>query len=199
MMNQNYRICLRHMGKEDNTFLLWGYNSNGYSRSIEDAGYYEENNTSSDDPIISKAIVDKYRQKVILPQYGDRKETYSDRNEFYVLPNTGQVRRALGITKLDIKLEGSRNSFPAYFKDEYIEKFKWVYSKTHFRIRAKKDVVSEWWYYDEIIKAENRNKAISTIYRRDYDWEIADSFIEFKSMVTCSRTRVKVLDKWERL
>ena len=64
------------MGKNDNCFLFWGNNASGYARSIEDAGFYEEKETSNNDPVVSKDIVDKFKEKVILPQYGERKETY---------------------------------------------------------------------------------------------------------------------------
>ena len=33
----NYKICLRHAGKEDNTFLFWKPNGSGYTRCIEEA------------------------------------------------------------------------------------------------------------------------------------------------------------------
>lgn len=38
----NYKICLRHAGKEDNTFLFWKPNNSGYTRCIENAGIYED-------------------------------------------------------------------------------------------------------------------------------------------------------------
>ena len=38
----NYKICLRHAGKEDNTFLFWKPNNSGYTRCVEEAGIYEE-------------------------------------------------------------------------------------------------------------------------------------------------------------
>lgn len=94
-------------------------------RSIEDCGLYGIDSNSKDDPLVHKDIVEKYKQKIVLPQYGDKKELYADRNSFYVLPNTGQVRKAIGITRLDIQLDGNRDSFNAYFKDEAIEEFKW--------------------------------------------------------------------------
>lgn len=185
------------MGKQDNCFLLWGNNSNGYYRSIEDCGFYEKKYSSKDDPIVSKKIVDKYKQKIVLPQYGDKKETYANRNEFYVLPNTGQVRKALGITTLDIQLDGNRNSFNAYFKDEIIESFKYEYSKTHFHVKAKQHV-DEFWYLDGEFEAENRNKAILKAFNEwlpcDYD-----NYIDFKKDVTCCRAKTKVLDKWRQL
>lgn len=196
-MKEYYRICLRHMGKNDNCFLFWGNNSSGYFRSIEDAGLYEEKETGKNDPIVSKDIVDKFKKKVRLPIYGDQEDMYAGRNEFYVLPNTGQVRKALGITTLDIHLEGNRNSFNTYFKDIEIEKFKYVYSKTHYQVKAKKHV-SEYWYMDDNFEAENRNQAISKAFNTwlpsDYD-----SYIDFKKDVTCSRVKIKVLDKWVKL
>ena len=178
-------------------FYFGGNNSSGYFRSIEDAGLYEEKENTKNDPVVSKEIVNKFKQKVVLPQYGEEKETYTDRNEFYVLPNTGQVRKALGITTLDIHLEGNRNSFNAYFKSTEIEKFKYVYSKAHYQVKAKKHV-SEYWYMDDNFEAENRNQAISKAFNTwlpsDYD-----SYIDFKKDVTCSRVKIKVLDKWMKL
>lgn len=113
------------------------------------------------------------------------------------MPNTGQVRKALGITTLDINLEGDRNSFTAYFKDTEIEKFKYVISKTYFHVKAKNHV-SEYWYMDGEFEAENRNQAINKAFNywmpSDYD-----SYIDFKKDVTCSRVKIKVLDKWMKL
>lgn len=196
-MKEYYRICLRHMGKNDNCFLFWGNNSSGYFRSIEDAGLYEEKENTKNDPVVSKEIVNKFKQKVVLPQYGEVKETYADRNEFYVLPNTGQVRKALGITTLDIHLEGNRNSFNAYFIDIEVEKFKYVYSKTHYQVKAKKHV-SEYWYMDGAFEAETRNQAINKAFNY---WMLSDydNYLEFKKDVTCSRVKIKVLDKWVKL
>jgi hypothetical protein len=192
-----YRICLRHMGKNDNCFLFWCNNSSGYTRSIEDAGVYEEKETSKNDPIVSKDIVDKFKKKVRLPIYGDKEDMYAERNEFYVLPNTGQVRKSMGITTLDIHLEGNRDSFNAYFKDAEIEKFKYVYSKTHYQVKAK-NRVSEYWYMDDNFEAENRNQAISKAFNTwlpsDYD-----NYIDFKKDVTCSRVKIKVLDEWVKI
>ena len=196
MSNKYYKICLRHMGKNDNCFLFWCKNSAEYIRSIEDAGFYEDKDNSKNDPVVSKDIVDKFKQKVVLPQYGEIKETYADRNEFYVLPNTGQVRKALGITTLNIELEGNRNSFDAYFKNTEIEKFKYAYSKSCFHVKAKNHV-SEYWYMDEAFEAENRNQAINKAFN---DWLPSDydNYIDFKKDVTCSRVKIKILDKWVR-
>jgi len=196
-MKQFYRICLRHMGKNDNCFLFWGHNNSGYYRSVDDAGLYEEKESSKDDPIVSKDIIDKFKQKIVLPQYGKEKETYADRNEFYVLPNTGQVRKALGITTLDIHIEGNRNSFDAYFKNTEYEKFKYVYSKTQFQVKAKNHV-PEYWYMNDNFEAKNRNQAINKSFNY---WMPSnyDNYLDFKKDVSCSRVKIKVLDKWVKL
>lgn len=197
MKEEYYRICLRHMGKNDNCFLFWGPNNSGYYRSIEDIGIYDSTHTSNDDPLVLKSIVEKYKQEIKLPKYGERQETYMDKGSFFVLPNTGQVRKALGITTLDIQLEGDRNSFNAYFLDTEIEVFKEVKSKTWFHVQAKQHV-PEFWYLDGIFEAETRNKAISDAFNEwmpcDYD-----NYIEFKKDVTCKRKTTIVLDKWRKL
>ena len=190
-----YRICLRHMGKNDNCFLFWSPNGSGYTRALQNAGAY--NDDSKSDPLIHKDIIEKYKQKVRLPVYGEQIETYAGLNDFYVLPNTGQVRKELGITTLDIELDGDRNSFNAYFKDEEREVFKWKYSKTHFRVRAK-ETVPEFWYMDNAYEAENRNKAILLAFN---DWipEGYDNYIDFKKDILCSRAKELVLDKWQKI
>jgi len=203
-MEDYYKICLRHAGKNDNTLLFWGNNNAGYYRSIEDAGLYENSDIDMQtqiyrgDFLIHKDIVDKYKQKIILPTYGDKEETYARRNSFFVLPNTGQVRKELGITKLNFELEGDRNSFEAYFNNTVSEVFKYSYSKTHFNVKGKKECFDEWWYCDLEIEADNRNKAINKVFSGgDFGlthWDV--SFIEFKKMVTCCRVKTKVLDKW---
>lgn len=185
------------MGKNDNCFLLWGKDGGGYYRSIEDSGFYNENETSNDDPIVLKSIVDKLKQKIVMPQYGDNKECYAGRSEFYVLPNTGQVRKELGITTLDIQLEGDRNSFYAHFKDTKIEVFKRVKSKKWFRVKAKQHV-SEFWYLDGLFDAKTRSKSISDAF---YEWMPSDydNYIDFKKDVTCRRETTLILDRWKDL
>lgn len=204
MMKEYYKICLRHSGKNDNTFLFWGSNNAGYYRSIEDAGIYEEPSISFEeqllqgDFLVDKIIVEKLIKKIVLPSYGEKQETYANRNSFFVLPNTGKVRKELGITSLNFKLDGNRNSFQAYFKDEVVEKFKYKYSKTHFNVKGKQEHFDEWWYCNIKVEADNRNKAIYEVFNSgDFGITKHDcSFIEFKNMVTCTRVRKLVLDKW---
>lgn len=195
---QYYRICLRHMGKYDNCFLFWSRHGSGYNRSICKADLINDTKDSSkDDPMVSKELIDKYIKKVRLPIYGDREETYGGLNEFYVLPNTGQVRKALGITTLDIHLDGERNSFDAYFEDTEIEVFKSVKSKTSFRVKAK-ECVSEFWYFDDVFEAETRSQAIC----KAFDFWIPcgyDNYIEFKKDVSCKRESTLVLDRWRKI
>ena len=196
-MEEYFKICLRHMGKDDNCFLLWGEGSAGYYRNLSSCGTYTigehksyllENNR--DDFLVSKELVSKYKQKVILPSYGDKKELYAGENEFYVLPNTGQVRKALKITTLDIQLDGNRNSFTAYFDDIEIEVFKYEHSKTHFHVRAK-EYVSEYWHLDGQYEAENRNKAILMAFN---DWipDDYDTYIAFKNKSIGQMEKIKI-------
>ena len=194
--NFYYRLCLRHMGKNDNCFMFWSEGYSGYTRAIENAGFYLKEDSTKDDPIVSKEFVDKFKQKIRLPMYGEKEETYAGMNEFFILPNTGQVRQALGITTLDIPLTGDRNSFHAYFKDEVYEVFKKVKSTEYFRVKAKKHV-SEYWCFDDIFKAENRNKAILMAFN---EWMPAgyDSYLEFKNDVSCKRDKTIVFDRWKK-
>ena len=199
-MNKYYQVCLRHMGKNDNCFLLWGKNGSGYYRSIEDSGVYAKKNEDlttqikRGDFLVSVEVIEKLKVKIRLPKYGDKEETYCNKNEFYVLPNTGQVRKELGITKLDIQLDGNRDSFFADFDNTIIEKYKFIYSDTHFRVRAKEHV-SEFWYMDGEFEADSRNQAINQAFN---EWIPADyeNYIQFKKDVKCSRVKTKVLDKW---
>lgn len=203
-MKENYiQICLRHMGFNDNCFLLWNKGNAGYIRSVEDAEIttldmtIEDTQKLKDDFYVKKCVIDRLKQKVRLPIYGDKIEKYGERNEFYVLPNTGQVRKELGINSYDIPLDGNRNSFDCSFSDTVIEVFKWEYSKTEFRVRAK-ETVSEFWYMDGVYQAENRNKAILKAFN---DWipDDYDNYIEFKKDMLCSRSRKRVFDKWKDL
>ena len=189
----HYRLCLRHMGKQDNCFLFWSNNSSGYTRDLSKADL-EETLGSKDDPIIAQKLADKFKQKVVLPQYSEHKEAYAGNNEFYVLPNTGQVRQTLGITELDIHLDGDRNSFKFYFKDTVRELFKWSYSKTSYRVHAKQHV-AEFWYMDSVFTAVNRNQAIFQAFNY---WLPCgyDNYIDFKSDVLCNRDKTQVLDRW---
>ena len=207
------------MGEYDNCFLFWSNHASGYTRAIQLADSVTEG--SKDDPIVSKELVDKYKQLVVLPQYGEHKETYAGLNEFYVLPNTGQVRQALGITTLDIHLEGNRNSFTAYFKDTVIEVFKQVRTKGVYSCSLKEanPFIDEWSYYqDEVYEAETRNKAIFKFIsdrhiedeadswqfdkRNDYFTDKADlklaPILLAKKYITCKLQTTTVLDKWRK-
>ena len=200
MENEYYIVSVKHMGHSDNTFQLWGENGSGYYRSIEDSGLYElpkdfkELELKWEKIYVHKDKLKPLFETVRLPIYGGYKETYAGRNEFTVLPNTGQVRKALGITTHDIRIEGNRDSFDAYFVDTVREKFKNEYSKTHFNVRLKQLAGVEWWHYQDYqTEAKTRNEAIL---KAKKDWWFDESYIEFKSMVTCSRSEIKVLDKW---
>ena len=207
MLNNYYKICLRHMRKNDNVFMLWGESNSGYSKCIEKSGLYENSDKNIQEQIndgdflVNVSVVDKLKQKVRLPIYGDIIETYAGLNEFFVLPNTGQVRKELGITILDIEMDGSNNSFDAYFTSTLREKLKYQYSKTHYHIKGKEDSFSEWWYYDTQVKAKTRNEAIGIVFSNgDFGLTKYDcSFIEFKEKVTCSRVRNLVFDKWVKI
>lgn len=204
MNNKFYKICLRHMRKDDNVFIFWGANTNGYFKSLEDAGLYEDENidfktqVNRGDFLVHKDIVEKLSQKVRLPMYGDKIETYANRNEFLVLPNTGQVRKELGITILDIRMKGSNNSFDAYFRSTVREKLKYEYSKTHYHVKGKEECFDEYWYYDTEVEAESRNKAINKVHQSGNFGlcRIDCSFIEFKKKVTCSRSRELTFHNW---
>lgn len=206
MSDKNYYIVsFKHCGSQDNSFEFWGFNSSGYTRAIEGAGLYElpinfdEKSEKIDfKKYVHKDIVNKLKQKITLATYGEKQETYAGFNEFHVLPNTGQIRRELGLTILDFNIQGNRDSFKAYFENTCHEVFKYEYSKTHFNVKGKEKYFDEWWYCNSNVQAENRNKAIYEIYKNgDFGKSSYDcSFIEFKEMVTCSRVKTKVLDKW---
>ena len=203
-MNSFYKICLRHMRQDDNVFMFWSEHASGYTKCIENAGLYEssdidfEKQVNHGDFLIQKDIVDKLAQKVRLPIYGEKVETYAGLNEFLVLPNTGQVRKELGITILDIKMKGSNNSFDAYFSSTVKEKLKYEYSKTHFNVKGKPECFSEYWYCDMDVEEDSRNKAIAKVFNGgDFGLTSIDcTFIDFKKKVTCSRVRNLVFDKW---
>jgi len=205
--NDFYKICLRHMRKNDNVFTFWGSNGSGYYKSIEDAGLYENENedfqkqVKRGDFFVHKSVIEKLAQKVRLPIYGNKIETYADRNEFLVLPNTGQVRQELGITILDIIMDDSNNSFNAYFTNTIKEELKYEYSKTHFNVKGKSEYFTEHWYCDIEIEAETRNKAIAKVLNGgDFGLTSVDcTFFDFKKKVTCARVRNLVFDKWKKI
>lgn len=191
----NYRICLRHMRENDNVFIFWAPNNTGYVKCLEAAGLYPDSeNNSKDDFLVPVGLIDKLKQKVVLSQYGDSENTYCGLKEFMVLPNTGQVRLALGISVLDFKLSGSNNSFSACFKNTVIEKLKYNYIDNLYRVKAKESV-DEFWYYDETFEAETPSQAISKAYKK-WDFNYHMSYIEFKGIVNCCKEKGLILDKW---
>lgn len=202
-----YKLCLRHMKQNDNVFMFWGANNSGYTKCIENAGLYEqceydfEKQVNQGDILVHKNIVDKLAQKVRLPIYGEKVETYAGLNEFLVLPNTGQVRKELGITILDIKHSGSDNSFDAYFTNTVKEKLKQVLSETHFNVKGKEEYFTEYWYCDSIVEADTRSDAIFKVFTSgEFGLTSVDcSYIEFKKKVVCSRVKHTVFVKWENI
>lgn len=198
-MKEYYIVSFKHIGSQDNSFEFWRPNGGGYTRAIEEAGLYElendfERQKSMFKAFIHKDIIEKLKQPITLPKYGNVVEKYAGLNEFHVLPNTGQVRKLIGITKLDFNINGNRDSFDAYFTDEVLEKYKYVYQDGSYTVKAKESEISEHWFYDEEFKAKSRNKAILQAYKEWDFWEM--TYIEFKSKVTCRKTKVQVLDKW---
>ena len=95
--NDHYKICLRHMRKKDNVFMFWGENNSGYSKCIENSGLYQKTDVclskeiKEGDFLVHKTIIDKLKQKVRLPIYGDKEETYGNLNEFYVVKRSAKL------------------------------------------------------------------------------------------------------------
>lgn len=207
METEFYKICLRHMKQNDNVFMFWGANNSGYTKCIENAGFYEqcendfEKEVKMGDILVQKSKINELMKKVRLPIYGERIETYGEKNEFFVLPNTGQVRKELGITILDIQHSGSDNSFDAYFANTVKEKLKQVLSKTHFNVKGKEEYFSEYWYCDTTVEAATRNEAIYKVFTSgNFGLTSVDcSYFEFKQKVSCTRVRETVFVKWNTL
>jgi hypothetical protein len=209
MENQYYIVSIKHIGSKDNCFEFWCEKSSGYTRAIENAGLYTKDNVEEDFEyqksmfkiFVHKDIINKLKEKIQLPKYGEHNETYAGYNEFHVLPNTGQIRKLLNITTLDFAIQGNRDSFKAYFKDKYIEKFKDVFSKNEYNVKGKEKHFSEFWYCNSKVVAKNRNQAISNVLDSgDFGLTRIDcNFIEFKKMVTCSRVKTKILHKWKKI
>jgi hypothetical protein len=199
----NYKICLRHSGPNDNTFLFWGPNNSGYTRSIEDAGLYEDSDVVYEtqikrgDFLVPYYFVQAHKEKIQLPKYSEYQELYSGRNIFNVLPNTGDIRKLLGINTLNFQLDGNRNSFNAYFKSTIKEVLKTKFSKNTYHIQGKEKYFNEWYYVECTIEAENRNKAIEKARHELYLDEY--SYIEFKKMVSCKKLKETYFHKWEKI
>ena len=195
----NYKICLRHAGKEDNTFLFWKPNGSGYTRCIEEAGIYEDseenykNQIKAGDFLVSVDFVLENSKEIQLSKCGDYIDKYDGKNIFSVLPNTGDIRKLLNITIMDFKLDGNRNSFNAYFKSTIKEDFKTKLGKKYV-IQGKEDCFNEWWYVNCIIEAENRNKAIEKARHELFLDEY--SYLEFKKMITCKKEKEIYFNKW---
>lgn len=195
------------MKQNDNVFMFWGENNSGYTKCIENAGTYKQEEicfkkqVKSGDILIHKSIIEKLMKKVRLPIYGDNSETYGGRNEFFVLPNIGDVRKELGITILDIKNSGSDNSFDAYFRSTVKEQLKQVLSKTHFNVKGKEEYFTEHWYCNSTVEATSRNDAIYKVFTSgDFGLTSFDcSYGEFKKKVSCTRVRETVFVKWNTL
>lgn len=225
-MKDYYIVSFKHIGNQDNSFEFWGENSSGYTRAIENAGLYELPENLDEDyqksmhkKYVHKDIIDKLKQKIILAKSGDYQEKYAGLSEFFVLPNTGQVRRELELTKLDFNIDGNRDSFNAYFKDTCYEKYKYVKQENIYVCSLKENnpFIGEYWYYqNEEYNAKTRDSAIFKFIKDrelDYcanEWQFKNrdryydrKEIEMKDIllakkyVSCKIKKIKVLDKWE--
>lgn len=194
-MKEYYYLTLSHTRSGDNVLQFWAPNHNGYTKAYERAGVYDKPYGESEvgklyheQLTIEKEIIDNLIVELKLG------EDYAGLNNFHVLPNIGKVRKSLGLTIFDFRLNGSNDSFFAKFKDDIYEKTKVVISDNIYHVKAKTHV-SEYWYLDGYFEAENRNKAIMKAFS---DWLPAeyDNYIEFKKDITCSRKKETVFDKW---
>lgn len=206
-----YQICLRHSSPKDNVFLFHADHCSGYSRAIEKADLFSKDEiefpedfreqVSHGDFYVHKDVVDLLIDHYSFSDKLPLNVNYAGMRELTVLPNTGQVRRVLGITTENFILDGeNRNySFSKKYPDTVIEKFKKVVVENKYRVQIKPELYSDWGNLDDIFDAESRSSAISQAYS---DWHIAHediSYFEFKSMVLSSKHKIKVLDKWVKV
>jgi len=191
-MSEFYIISTKWTSDKDNIFTLWSPNNSGYCQIIERAGIYAEDKTKLNEGIlyVEKHIIDKLI-KTVSGVYNDfGMETFS------VLPNSGEVRKALGVTKYNLKEKGYSNKyFGLYFPSKIYELSKTITSEDEYHVKAK-EYVDEFWYMDGVFKAENRNKAILEAYKEfapaDYE-----SYLDFKKDVTCKKAKTIIFDKWD--
>jgi len=186
-----YIISTKWTYCEDNIFTLWSPNNNGYCQMIDRAGIYKEDKTKLDEGIlyIEKHIIDNLI-KTVSGVYND-----FDMETFSILPNTGEIRKALGITKYDLQYKTYKSAyFGLYFPSKIYEMSKIVTSKDEYHVKAK-EYVDEFWYLDGIFKAKNRNKAILEAYK-EFNPGDYDSYLDFKKDVTCRKVKQIVFSKW---
>lgn len=224
-----YKILLRHsFGKRDNCFVFHCPSNCGYTRALEASGLYElpENYDTHDqsgkgDIYASEEIVSKFKEKVRLPIYGDKKEEHSGLNEFFVLPNTGQVRKELGVTTLDMLDIEQRENFSVYFRDEIFEEFKYIKEPNVYVCSLKENnpLTNEWFYYqDEEYETKSRDAAIFKFIKDRYLDDLAEEYkfkneyeakynndynlnnkLVAKKYVSCKQKKKLVFDKWRKL
>lgn len=184
-----YYVSLKWTRKGNKVFKFFCPNHNGYTSILEKAGLYDKPHENSSLVLsVKKETIDSIKRAIT----GIDNEF--DMESFTVVPNIGVNRRMLGITEFDFKHDGNDDFMYFGFDDTVYEKSKTITTNS-YRIRAK-DTVSEFWYYDVVIEASSRNKAINIQYKsRDWD-SLADTFIEFKKQILCSKEKVVVFDKW---
>lgn len=196
-MSKYYYINLSHARSQDNVLIFWSPNHSGYTKAYERAGVYDTPYSMGDfvhgeihheQLTVEKELIDSL---VVELKLGEK---YAGLNSFHVLPNIGRIRKALGITIFDFRMNGANDSFWARFEDTVFEKEKQIIHKNIYHVKAK-EYVEEFWYLDGFYEAENRNKAILKAYN---DWIPADynNYIEFKKDVTCRRKKETVFDRW---
>lgn len=192
-MKKYYKICTRHMGDNDATFLFWR-ESSGYTRFTDSAFVYSESELNKD-YLIKNNKNDFYVEKMIVDSLSVEYEF--DGTKQKVFPNLGQNRKAIGITILDICLS-DRKMDHIYLKYEETHKevFREDIVENCFDVSAKPEYFDEFWNYSESFHATNRNQAITAAYV-EWGMRYEDvSYIDFKKMVSCSKSRVTVFDDW---
>lgn len=198
-----YKISLKHMSEFDSCFLFHYKNSSGYCRSVEDAEIYPnveydlETQIKIGNIFVPVELIESFIRHISLP-YDD---THYNKNSFFVLPNTGDVRKLLKITTLDFHLKSRSSFYNLNFESTIIEKFKLVRCDKYYVVKHKKLDFNMWFSSQKTVKAKTRNEAINLVYKSgDFGIDRWDcNFIEFKSKVVCSKRKYLILDKWVKI
>jgi hypothetical protein len=190
-----YILSIKWTNQNDEVFTFWCPNNSGYTKDIEKAGLYPKDKTIIREGIVfvKKDIIEKYKKEV--------KNKYSKKN-YFVLPNRGQIRKDIGITKFDFKYSDTRERNLLWESEHilfdlantFIEEEK-IVTTNRYNVKLK-ECQEEFWLFDAQFEAETRNEAIL---KAQKEWLVDESYIEFKNMVSAKKVKETIFNGWSRL
>jgi hypothetical protein len=182
-------LSLEYTYSGNNGLMFFGPNFGGYTQNLDLAGIYDKKYEHNDNKVLSINIelIRKLSKKI-------KKEGET----IFIVPNSGDIRKNLGISVLDFDRNGNNDQFyikefPSIYKEIILERL----SKDKYWVEMKDDNTDmEYWFYNGIFQADSRN---AVIVKAQEEWMLDDmSYLQFKSIIRARRIKEKFLKGWKR-